>query len=194
MRKGLIVTAAAVAVALAVGVVLPRMRGGARSAKAPDAAACPADAKPANLDFTLKDLDGNDVTLANYKGKVLLLDFWATWCGPCKVEIPGFIDLYTTYKSQGFEVVSVVLLDKFENAKPFARDMKMTYPVLNGDEQQDAIDNAYGPLFGLPMSFIISRDGRICQKHIGLPGATATTSPDEKTVKGVFEAQIKALL
>ena len=194
MRKGLIVTAAAVAVALAVGVVLPRMRGGARSAKAPDAAACPADAKPANLDFTLKDLDGNDVKLADYKGKVLLLDFWATWCGPCKVEIPGFIDLYTTYKSQGFEVVSVVLLDKFENAKPFARDMKMTYPVLNGDEQQDAIDNAYGPLFGLPMSFIISRDGRICQKHIGLPGATATTSPDEKTVKGVFEAQIKALL
>jgi hypothetical protein len=110
------------------------------------------------------------------------------------VEIPGFIDLYTTYRSQGFEVVSVVLLDKFENAKPFARNMKMNYPVLNGDEQQDKIDDAYGPLFGLPMSFIISRDGKICQKHIGVPGTTPTTSPDEKTVKGIFEAQIKALL
>ena len=193
MRERSIATAVVVLGMAALAVAVPRIRG-ARSAKAPDASACPADAKPANLDFTLKDTSGKEVRLADYKGQVLLLDFWATWCGPCKVEIPGFIALYDTYKSQGFEVVSVVLLDKFENAKPYAEKMKMNYPVLNGDEQQDKIDDAYGPLFGLPMSFIISRDGRVCQKHLGLPGATATQSPDEKTVKDVFEKQIKALL
>src|SRR3954447_11962540 len=103
---------------------------GGNSAQAPkvlDAAACPADAKPANLNFTLKDTTGKDVRLADYKGKVLLLDFWATWCGPCKIEIPGFIELYDKYRKDGLEVVGVVLLDKFENAKPFAVTMKMNY-------------------------------------------------------------------
>ncbi len=168
--------------------------GAAKTPKVLDAAACPADAKPANLNFTLKDTAGKEVRLADYKGKVVLLDFWATWCGPCKVEIPGFIELYDTYKSQGLEVVGVVLLDKFENALPYAEKMKMNYAVLNGDEQQDKIDDAYGPLFGLPISFIISRDGRVCQKHLGLPGATKDKDPDARTVKDIFESQIKALL
>ncbi|MBZ5559178.1 MAG: TlpA family protein disulfide reductase [Acidobacteriia bacterium] len=208
MRKGLMIGAVAgVAVAVAMGIAVPRMRTapkaaetqtakalGTTTAKAPDTASCPADAKPANFNFTLKDLEGKEVKLADYKGKVILLDFWATWCGPCKIEIPAFIELYTKYKPQGFEVVSVVLLDRFVNAKPFAEKMKMNYPVLDGDPQQDKIDDAYGPLFGLPMSFMISRDGRVCQKHLGLPAMKDGTEPDEKTVKDIFEAEIKALL
>lgn len=177
------------------GVVAQATKKSTASAQKPAAgAACPADAKPANLDLTLKDVDGKDVRLADYKGKVVLLDFWATWCQPCKVEIPIFIDLYNRYKSQGFEVVSVVLLDRFANAKPYAAKMQMNYPVLDGDAQEDTIDEAYGPLFGLPMSFLIGRDGRLCQKHLGLPGMQGTKEPDSKTVAQIFESEVKALL
>jgi peroxiredoxin len=143
-------------------------------------AACPADAKKANLNFTLKDLAGKTVRLADYAGKVLLLDFWATWCAPCKVEIPGFIDMYGKYKSRGFEVVGIVVLDRFDNAPSFARQFKMNYTILDGVDRED-IDQAFGPLFALPTTFIIGRDGRICDKHIGL------------TPKETFDAAINSL-
>jgi peroxiredoxin len=144
-------------------------------------AACAGDGARANLNFTLKDIAGRDVRLADYKGKVLLLDFWATWCGPCRVEIPGFVEMYDKYKSRGLEVVGIVVLDEFSNAPRFAREFKMNYTILNGDGRDD-IEDAYGPLFALPTTFIIDREGRICHKHIGL------------TPRETFEAAIKQLL
>lgn len=142
---------------------------------------CPSDAKPANLNFTLKDLNGNDVRLAAYKGRVILLDFWATWCGPCKVEIPWFVDLQTRYGKQGLQVLGISVDDTIEKLKPYAAQFKMNYPVLQGLGRDDVL-NAFGPMEGLPTTFVISRDGRICETHTGLSS------------KSSFETQIEALL
>jgi peroxiredoxin len=155
-------------------------------------ATCPANAKKANLDFTLKDLNGRDVKLSDYRGKVLLLDFWATWCVPCKVEIPAFVDLYNTYKAKGFEVIGVVAMDEFTKAKPFVQQYGINYTVLNGVDRDD-IEDAFGPLFALPTSLIIARDGRICARHVGLPplkGKDASVN----AVKESFAASITPLL
>jgi thiol-disulfide isomerase/thioredoxin len=160
---------------------------------APSAAACPANAKKANLNFVLKDTDGKPVNLADYKGKVLLLDFWATWCAPCKVEMPGFIDLYKTYKAKGFEVAGVVAMDEFSKAKPFALQFGINYPVLNGVDRED-VEDAFGPLFALPTTLLIARDGRICARHVGLPTSKEQSAASVEDVKRIFEAQIKALL
>jgi peroxiredoxin len=142
---------------------------------------CPADAKPAKLDFTLKNADGRSVTLAEHKGEVILLDFWATWCGPCKFEIPGLVDLQSRYGQAGLQVIGVSVDDTAKQIEPFAAEYKMNYPVLLGLGHDDLMD-AYGPIWGIPVSILISRDGRICATH---PGITA---------KETFEREIKALL
>jgi thiol-disulfide isomerase/thioredoxin len=145
-----------------------------------DGAACMADAKPANLDFTIQDLDGRSVKLADYKGKVILLNFWATWCGPCKAEIPGFVELQDKYRDD-LIVVGYSVDDDEPKARAFAQEYKMNYPVLLGLGRED-VQDAYGPIWGIPASFIISRDGRVCKKHLGI------------APKAVFEREIKALL
>ena len=80
---------------------------------------CDPKGKPAQLDFTLKDMNGKDVTLSAYKGKVILLDFWATSCGPCKIEIPGFVEMYKKYGPEGFVVLGVSVDDPVSKLKPF---------------------------------------------------------------------------
>jgi peroxiredoxin len=147
----------------------------------PTAEACPLDAKPADLNFTLKDMNDKDVSLASYKGKVILLDFWATWCGPCKVEIPGFVEMQNTYGPKGLQVIGISIDDRAEQLKPFAAEFKMNYPVLQGLGRDDVTD-AFGPVFGVPTTVIVSRDGRICASHSGM------------TAKEVFEEHIKELL
>jgi thiol-disulfide isomerase/thioredoxin len=127
------------------------------------AGACDASGA-ADFDITTKDASGADVKLSDYKGKVILLNFWATWCGPCKVEIPGFVEVYNEYKDRGFVIVGVLTDDQPDLLKPFAAEYKMNYPQVLW---HDDMDKAYGPVFGLPTSLLITRDGAICRKHMG---------------------------
>jgi len=143
-------------------------------------ASCDADAKPANMDFTIKHLDGKDVKLSDYRGKVVLLNFWATWCGPCKAEIPGFVELQEKY-GQDLVIVGYSVDDTAEKAAAFAKEYKINYPVLLGLGRED-VQDAYGPIWGIPASFLISKDGKVCKKHMGI------------APKAVFEKEIKALL
>ena len=149
--------------------------------EAADATACDPNAKMANLNFTVKDMNGKDVTFSSFKGKVILLDFWATWCGPCKVEIPGFVDLYTRYQSRGLVVLGFSVDDPVSKLKPYAAQLKMNYPVLVGNGRND-VQEAFGPNWGLPTSYLIGRDGRICKKHTGF----ATKEQFEKEITGLL--------
>jgi thiol-disulfide isomerase/thioredoxin len=145
------------------------------------AQACDADAEMANLDFVVQDMNGEDVRLSDYKGQVILLDFWATWCAPCRIEIPGFIELYDKYGPQGFVVIGFDVDDPVPAIQSFAAELKMNYPVLVGADRDDVKD-AYGPPIGYPTSFVIDREGRICASHTGF------------VPKETFEQQILALL
>ena len=120
-------------------------------------------------DFALQDANGSPVKLSDYRGKVVLLNFWATWCGPCTVEIPWFVEFEQQYKSRGFEVVGVSMdEDGWPAIKPFVAEHKVNYRVLLGT---DSVGQLYGGVDSLPTTFIIDRDGKFAfSPHIGLAG------------------------
>jgi thiol-disulfide isomerase/thioredoxin len=157
---------------------------GSPNSAAEDAAAdAKAAGKPAPLDFTLKDMNGVDVKLASFKGKPIIVNFWATWCGPCRAEIPSLVELQTQYGEEGKDVVilGISVDDPVEKLKPYAAQMKMNYPVLVGNGRDD-VQDAFGPLWGIPVTVFIDREGRIAKKHSGIAS------------KEQFEQEIKALL
>ena len=115
-------------------------------------------------DFSLPELSGQTLTLSSYRGKVVLLDFWATWCEPCREEIPRLVDLQDKYRDQGLQIIGVAMDDGPEPVRDFYQHFKLNYPVVMGSAK---LGELYGGVFGLPIAFVIGRDGRIYAKHIG---------------------------
>ncbi len=114
--------------------------------------------------ISLTDIGGKKLDLADYKGKVVVLDFWATWCGPCRIEIPGLVEMQDKYASQGFSVIGISIDDEPGSVVEFYKEFKMNYPVAVGNPR---VGELYGGIFGLPTTFLIGRDGRIYAKHTG---------------------------
>jgi peroxiredoxin len=180
------VIAGAAALSLAL-LTLPSLRGGGgkeaispnpAAGAPPKSASCDAEGV-AKFDFVLKDQNNQPVKLEAYKGSVVLLNFWATWCGPCKTEIPDFVSVYDKYKDRGFVVLGVSVDDSPEQLQAFMKEYRMNYPVLQMTED---FESAFGPFYGYPTSFFIARDGSICTKHLG------------PVSKAQAERQIEALL
>jgi peroxiredoxin len=145
------------------------------------AGACDPNGKPAKLNFTFKDVDNRKVSLTDFKGKVILLDFWATWCVPCKAEIPGFIDLQKKYGGRGLQIIGLSVDDPAGTAKKYAAEMKMNYPVLLAEGKEEILQ-AYDPIPSIPVSVVIGRDGKICSKHVGI----APMDVFEKEIASLF--------
>ena len=195
-KLAVVIAMAAVAIAILIVMLAPgsdsappataskgRLTGSPNSAEADAAADAKAAGKAAPLDFTLKDMNGVDVKLASFKGKPIIVNFWATWCGPCRAEIPSLVELQTQYGAEGKDVVilGISVDDPIEKLKPYAAQMKMNYPVLVGNGRDD-VQDAFGPLWGIPVTVFIDREGRIAKKHSGIAS------------KEQFEQEIKALL
>ncbi len=146
----------------------------------PDAPAIVGKSTPAP-DFTLEKLSGGNLKLSDLRGKAVLLNFWATWCGPCKIETPWLVEMQNQYGNQGLQVVGVAMDDsgKDEISK-FAKDMGVNYPVLLGKE---AVGDEYGGVPALPESFFIGRDGKIVDRIIGLKGKAEIEDAIKKALK-----------
>jgi cytochrome c biogenesis protein CcmG/thiol:disulfide interchange protein DsbE len=163
----------------------------ARHSPSPEsAAAARLQGKPAQ-DFTLQSLDGKQVRLSDFRGKAVLLNFWATWCEPCKIEMPWFVELQKQYGSQGLQIVGVAMDDADpQDIAKFAREMSIDYPILVGGESaRDKVALEYGGVQFLPETFFIARDGKVLDKIFGLKSKGEIEDAIKKTLGPVAQAQ-----
>jgi thiol-disulfide isomerase/thioredoxin len=164
-----------------------------RASTAPAGAALTA-ADPAGKpapNFELKSLDGKSYKLADLRGKAVLLNFWATWCPPCKIEIPWFIELQKQYANQGLVVVGVAMDDDTNKQKvvsDFVNQMKIDYPILLGTDQ---VADQYGGVDALPTTFFIGRDGKIVRRVMGLAGHSEFEDAIQAALREGQSAQVQ---
>ena len=139
----------------------------------------PANSRKSAIDFTLQDATGAPIRLSDYKGKIVLLDFWATWCHGCETEIPWYMEFQNKYKGRGLSVVGISMDDDgWKSVKPFITEHKVNYTVLIGNEnlaKQYAVEQ-------MPVTLLIDQDGRVAESHTGVVDRNA------------FEADIRTLL
>ncbi len=120
---------------------------------------------PKAPDFVLYDKDGNTVRLSDHFGKVIILDFWATWCGPCRMEIPGFVQLYEKYKDDGLEIIGISLdRDGWNAVIPFMEQYGVNYTVVLGDQN---VVMRYGGIRSIPTTFIVNKNGEVVDRVVG---------------------------
>jgi peroxiredoxin len=140
-------------------------------------------------DFALKDGDGKTVHLSDYKGKVVLLDFWATWCAPCKIEIPWFMEFEQQYKDKGFAVLGVSMdEDGWTVVKPYLQQLKINYRIVLGN---DKVGDAYGGVDSLPTTLLIDRQGRVAATHVGLSGGKEDFKNDIVNLLGTSRTSVR---
>jgi thiol-disulfide isomerase/thioredoxin len=185
----LMIAAVAVAIILILGVrrvhrtPVPKTAGAAQQDKtAPD--------------FALESLDGKTVHLSDFRGKAVLLNFWATWCEPCKIEMPWFVELQEQYGPDGLQIVGVSMDDEGpQEVAKFAKTMGVDYPILVGKESQtDAVASLYGGVQFLPVSIYIDREGKIVDKIFGLKGRSEIEDAIKKALGTSSPASKQALL
>ena len=141
----------------------------------------PVAVEVANLAFTLKDMDGKEVALSDFKGKPLIVNLWATWCAPCRIEMPQLVALSEKYKSRGLAVIGISIDDSPEEIRAFAKEFKVPYPLLVGDGRDDVL-SAMGYFGAVPMSIFIRADGIV---SVRMPGI-ATTDRWERQIEALF--------
>jgi len=145
-----------IAIAGLAGVFVHLARRRAVTSKQPALAAAPS--------ITLTDLSGNAINPSGYKGKVLLVNFWAAWCIPCRDEIPQFMVLEEKYRARGLESIGISMDDPESTLRDFCREYKVNYPIVAGNQK---IAEEFGGVLGLPTTFLIGRDGLIHARHAG---------------------------
>ena len=133
-------------------------------------------------DFTLTSLDGKTVRLSDFRGKAVLLNFWATWCEPCKIEMPWFVEMQKQYGDQGLQILGVAMDDASpKDISQFAKEMGVNYPIVIG---RDSVGDAYGGVQFLPATFYIGRDGKVVNKVFGLKGRGEIQDSIKKALAG----------
>jgi len=115
-------------------------------------------------DFTLQDINGKTIKLSDYRGKVVIINFWATWCPPCLAEIPDFVKFYNAYREKGVEIIGIAVNSTIDDTKKIISEKKINYPVCMSDGK---IENLYGGIRAVPTTFIIDKQGNIHKKNIG---------------------------